>query len=82
MPLNIDIGKEIRKELKSQKRSIRWLAGKIGCDQSNLTKKLQLTHMNSELITKISDALDVRLYQNLSDAYDDGKQVKTNSLKK
>ena len=78
MYLNIDIGKEIREELKRQGHSIRWLAKKIGCDQSNLTKKLQYAQMNSDLITNISDALDMRLYQNISDAYDQARRVNNN----
>jgi len=53
----IHIGNEIKKELNSQKRSVNWLAEEIGHDQSNLRKKLEKPHLNSELIFRISKTM-------------------------
>jgi len=68
MKPEIHIGNEIKKELNTQKRSINWLAGEIGCDQSNLCKILNKQHINTELLYRISECLDIdffTLYSNL-----------------
>ena len=53
MRSKVDIGKEIRKRLKEQKRSITWLAYEIDCDRSNLYKQLHSPHLHVELLYSI-----------------------------
>ena len=46
----IDMGAEIRKILIKQNRSVNWLADELGCDQSNLNKKLQKAKVDPDLL--------------------------------
>jgi hypothetical protein len=62
----IHIGEEIRQQLKEQERSIRWLAQKVGCDQSNLNKKLQCSSIDTGLLSEISKVLEVDFFMKLS----------------
>jgi hypothetical protein len=39
-----------------------WLADEIGCDPSNLTKKLNKPLIHTELLYSISEALEVDLF--------------------
>lgn len=80
MRLNIHIGEIIRQQLKERDRSIRWLAKKVNCDQSSLSKKLHDQYMNSDMIERISDVLDVNVFRILADALDENKILKTNTL--
>ena len=53
----IHIGDLIIQKLKEKKRSIRWLAGEILVDPSNLRKRLKKKSMDTELLRNISKAL-------------------------
>jgi len=56
---NIPIGELIFQKLKEKKRSLAWLAQKVGCDDSNLGKTLKNSrYMYSELLFRISLALE------------------------
>ena len=68
MLLEIDICREIKRQLKEQRRSVRWLAAQIGCDHSSLNRKLKYRSMDSDLLARISDILDVSFLRILSDA--------------
>ena len=69
MHVKTNICDEILKELAAQRRSVRWLAEQIGCDHSNLSKRLKnYRSMNSDLLVSISDVLDVSFLQILADA--------------
>jgi len=57
MQTNIHIGNIIRKELEAQKRSVNWLADEMGCDASNLRKKIEKPHICSTLLYCISVVL-------------------------
>jgi len=59
---NIHIGEEIRKRLDVQQRSVNWLADKIGCDQSNLNKRLKTPHLHAKWMYLISKALKINLF--------------------
>ena len=69
MQLEIDICHEIKCRLKMQRRSVRWLAAQINRDHSSLNKMLKGRSLNSDLLTIISDVLDVNLFQILADAF-------------
>ena len=59
-PMNekIHIGELIRHKLKENQRSITWLANKIGYARSTLCKALKNNHIHSELLLRISHALE------------------------
>ena len=82
MKTKIQIGIEIRKQLNAQQRSISWLADNIGCDQSNLCKRLNKPHINTDLLYKISSSLGIdffALYTNsLSDSSLNEYQIRKN----
>ena len=58
----IHMGSEIRKCLKRQKRSVKWLADELNYDQSNLNKILQKPHFRIVLLFRISLVLGVDLF--------------------
>lgn len=51
------IGMEIHLRLKAQERSVAWLARKISCDHSNLSRQLKCSHIHAELLYRISIAM-------------------------
>jgi hypothetical protein len=57
MRKNLHIGDEIKKELLAQDLPIAWLARKLGCDTSNLNKKLKSSKMKFDLLKNISTIL-------------------------
>jgi lambda repressor-like predicted transcriptional regulator len=52
------IGNLIKEKLKENDRSIAWLAKKTGYTRSNIYKALKLKYIHSELIDRISEALE------------------------
>ena len=68
MLLKIDICHEIKRQLKAQRRSVRWLAAQIGSDHSCLNRKLKYRSMDSDLLARISVVLNVCFLQILADA--------------
>ena len=56
------MGNEIRKCLYEKNLSVNWLADALGCDQSNLNKKLQKPKVDPDLVCKISQLLGVNLF--------------------
>ena len=80
MLLEIDICHEIKRRLKTQRRSVRWLAAQIGRDHSALNKKLKYRSMDSDLLARISDVLEVNLLQLLADAYTEEKEKRKKAL--
>ena len=76
MCLRIHLGDEIRKQLNVQQRSVNWLADKIGCDQSNLRKKLEKPHFNIVMLYRISAVLNVDFFAHYSESLSDLKREK------
>ena len=64
---NIPIGELILQQLKENKRSVAWLAGKIFIDPSSLRKRLKKNSMNIELLRRISKALHYSFFQYYND---------------
>jgi len=58
MNVSIHIGEVIKNELEERNRSVAWLADKIYCDPSNLRKILKNAHISTDLLCRISVALD------------------------
>jgi len=54
---SIHIGKIIRNELETNKRSVAWLADELSCDPSNLRKVLNKHYISTDLLADISKAL-------------------------
>jgi hypothetical protein len=65
----IDIGRMILMELKRQKRSIAWLAEKIGCHRCHLPRMLKKTSLDSDLLCQISIALGVDFHADYSQKF-------------
>ncbi|MDR1347652.1 MAG: XRE family transcriptional regulator [Prevotellaceae bacterium] len=62
----IHIGKLICNKLKENGRSVSWLARQVYCDRSNLRKMLKNNHIYSELLLRISIALDYDFFAHYS----------------
>lgn len=59
----IDIGNEIKKELRNQERTVTWLASKLEHgDQSNLNKQLNSSQIKTDLLLEISFVLKKDLF--------------------
>jgi len=55
----VDISKLIFKKLEEKERDIAWLARRLNCDKSNLTKRLKNSKfMYCDILLDISDILD------------------------
>lgn len=65
----IHIGNLIRDKLKEDGRSAVWLAEKINCNDSNISKILKKPSINVELLLHISLALKKNFFLYYSDIY-------------
>ena len=65
---HIHIGDLILQKLREAKRSVAWLAEKIYTDPSSLRKKLKKGSMNTELLRRISQALDYHFFRHYEDS--------------
>ena len=61
------IGQAIKAELARQGRSITWLAHQIGCTRENLYKIMRREWIYTDVLFKISDALDHDFFKACSD---------------
>ena len=69
MKKKFHIGTLIRKQLEYQERSGAWLARKINTDPSNISKILNKEHLDTELLVKISIALNHNFFQYYTQYY-------------
>jgi hypothetical protein len=74
----LHIGNEILQQLKVQERSVAWLARKIYCDPSNLCKQLKGEHLHTELLYRISIALEKDFFSLYSQQISEKTQGKNN----
>ena len=58
MKKKLHIGDEIKQELLAQDLPVAWLARKLGCDASNLHKKLKSPKIKHDLLKGISAILN------------------------
>ena len=71
MDEEMNICREIRQQLKKQKRSVAWLAKEVGCDASNLFKQLNCeknkqSKLPTTLLYRISVAMDEDFFAHFS----------------
>ena len=62
----IHIGKLVQNKMNEDGRKVRWLAGKIACDRSNIYRIYQQQHIDVELLTQICIHLEVDLFAEYS----------------
>ncbi|MDE6460941.1 MAG: XRE family transcriptional regulator [Paramuribaculum sp.] len=55
---DINIGKLIEDELRSQHKTVVWLADKLNCNRTNIYKIFQRQSIDTELLLRISKALN------------------------
>ena len=60
---NIHIGHLIQVQLKTDKRSVSWLAREIGCTRNHVYKIFKKTSLDSDLILRISKAMQFNFFQ-------------------
>ena len=60
---NIHIGHLIREQLKADNRSVSWLAREIHCTRNNLYKIFNKPSLDSDLILRISNAMNFNFFQ-------------------
>ncbi len=60
---DLHIGNLIKQELEHQGRSITWLAKQVGCSRENLYKVFRRSWIYTDLLFKISDALDYNFFR-------------------
>jgi hypothetical protein len=56
--MGIHIGQEIESELRKQERSVTWLAKNINCDRSNIYRIFRKQDIDTNLLLRISQALN------------------------
>ena len=65
---NIHIGLLIREQLKADQRSVGWLAREIGCTRNHVYKIFNKSSLDSDLIFRISKAMNFNFFQHYSAA--------------
>lgn len=60
---DIHIGRLIRVQLKSDERSVSWLAREIGCTRNHLYKIFNKPSLDSDLLLRISKAMHFNFFQ-------------------
>lgn len=68
------IGKLIKEELKHQGRSITWLSQQVGYTRTNLYKIFNRKWIYTDLLLKISHALDYDFFKYFSEYYNSEKK--------
>jgi hypothetical protein len=63
------IGKLIREKMKEQGYPVIWLAEKIPCCRTNIYKILNRPNIDTDVLMKISLALDTNFFQYLTENY-------------
>lgn len=64
----LHIGKHIKRRLEELERSPAWLAKKINCDRTNIYKIFNRSSIDTELLARISKALEYDFFIDLSKA--------------
>lgn len=69
----IHIGNRIKQVLEEQGRSITWLASKIDCSRENLYKIFKRSWIHTDMLQKISKALNHDFFEEYSTWFDKQK---------
>lgn len=73
---NIHIGQLIREQLKKDRRSASWLAREIGCTRNHVYKIFSKSSLDSDLILRISKAMNFNFFQCYSRAFLDNMKAR------
>lgn len=68
------IGKSIERELRTQERSVVWLARKLNCNRTNIYKIFNRSTIDTELLLKISNVLRRNFFEEYINRLDFGKE--------
>lgn len=63
------IGKIIEEELRRQERTVTWLSRKIHCDRRNVYDIFSRAFIDTNLLWRISKALDINFFEYYSSAF-------------
>lgn len=69
-PQEIHIGKLIQNVLKSQGRSVTWLANELGCCRTNLYLIFRKQYIDIELLIRIAKILDHNFFADIAKSLD------------
>ena len=72
----LHIGKIICQKMKEEGRTKRWLAEKINCEYSSFCKMLKRQFLDTELLLRISVALQYDFFAHLSKCFAENKNGK------
>ena len=64
----VHIGEIIRQELLKQERTPAWLARKINCERPNVYYIFRQSSINTDLLVRISEALNVDFFKVYSES--------------
>ena len=62
----IHLGQLIKTELERQERTPTWLAKKINCDRTNISRIFERKSIDTDLLSRISTALNRNFFEDLS----------------
>ena len=74
---NIHIGHLIREQLKADQRSASWLAREIGCSRNHVYKIFNKSTVESELLFRISKAMNFNFFQYYTAAFLESMKSRT-----
>ena len=78
---NIHIGHLIQAQLKADKRSVGWLSREIGCSRNHVYKIFNKSSLDSDLIFRISKAMNFNFFQYYSAAFYEGMKERLGETK-
>lgn len=71
----IFIGKSIEYELRTQERSVVWLARKLNCNRTNIYKIFNRSTIDTELLLRISNVLQRNFFEEYINRLDFTKEA-------
>lgn len=64
--MNIHVGQEIRRRLDEKGHTVVWLSEALACSRTNVYKIFEKTHIDTDLLARISTILDFDFFSLLS----------------
>ena len=75
----IHLGQLIKTELERQERTPTWLAKKINCDRTNIYRIFNRKSIDTDLLSRISTALNRNFFEDLSQQQVNARDKSTTS---
>ena len=75
----IHLGQLIKTELERQERTPTWLAKKINCDRTNIYRIFERKSIDTDLLSRISTALNRNFFEELSQQQVNARDKSTTS---